>query len=538
LLTKRLLPLIPASLDVIQVLPTPDSITIIAASRAATAACPGCGQPSQRVHSTYGRRLQDLPWQGHAVELRVRARRFRCVEAACARQTFAELLPGTALRRAKRTCRLGDLQRHIALATGGEGGARLAQRLAMPTSPDTLLRLVSKPPLPAPATPKVLGVDEWAWRRGHRYGTVLVDLERNKVVDLLPDRQAGTLATWLREHPGVEVIARNRAGAFADGSREGAPEALQVADRWHLLRNIGDALRHVVERHGGALRRAIRDVAADLASERGAGEPKPRPEPTPTALERRRAEARAQRQAAYDEAVRMRGDGATLADIAAALGTAPRTLATWFAAGHAPLRNRKPGGSILDPFRSHLEGRYAEGCHNARLLWRELRALGFEGRPTIVRTWIGRWNKARPNAPGSAAPSGPRWTPPSVHAVTRMLAYGSEGCPDGHKRTCERLLAQTPELAAAVGTAGRLIRLLRRETEEPLADVLDAMKGTALAGLAASLERDKPAVQAALDTPWTTSPVKGQVNRLKLIKRTMYGRAGFPLLRSRVLQAA
>ena len=399
LLTKRLLPLIPASLDVIQVLPTPDSITITAASRVDTAACPSCGHSSQRVHSTYERRLQDLPWQGRAVELRVRARRFRCVDAACARQTFAEPLPQTALRRAKRTCRLGDLQRHIALAAGGEAGARLAQRLAMPISPDTLLRLVSKPPLPAPTTPKVLGVDEWAWRRGHRYGTVLVDLERNKVVDLLPDRRAETLATWLHEHPGVEVIARDRAetqsvcgwaGAFADGSREGASEALQVADRWHLLCNIGDALRHVVERHGTALRRAIRDVAADLASERGAGELKPRPEPMPTALERRRAEARAQRQAAYDEAVRMRADGATLADIAAALGTAPRTLATWFAAGHAPLRNRKSGGSILDPFRSHLEGRYAEGCRNARLLWHKLCALGFEGRPTIVRTWIGR----------------------------------------------------------------------------------------------------------------------------------------------------
>ena len=217
---------------------------------------------------------------------------------------------------------------------------------------------------------------------------------------------------------------------------------------------------------------------------------------------------------------------------------APRTLARWFAVGHAPLRNCKPGGSILDPFRIHLERRYAQGCHNARLLWCELRALSFEGQPTIVRTWIGRWNKAQPDAALGVAPLGPRWTPPSAHAVTRILVHGGEGVPNGYKRACECLLSQVPELAAAADAAGRLVRLLRRESKEPLADVLNAMRETALARLAASLERDKAAVQATLDAPWTTIPVEGQVNRLKLIKRTMYGRAGFALLRSRVLQAA
>jgi transposase len=411
--------LIPAGLTVIQVLPTPDTITIVATSDASTAACPSCGCLSQHVHSTYQRQLQDLPWQGRAVVLRVRARRFRCPDLACARRTFVEPLSGATVRRAWRTCRLGDLQRHIGLAAGGEAGARLARRLAIPVSPDTLLRLVARSPEPVAPVPKMLAVDDWAWRKGRRYGTVLIDLERNQVVDLLPDRQAQTLAAWLREHPGIEVIARDRAGAFADGAAQGAPEAVQVADRWHLLRNVGDALRHAVERYHAVLRRIGREIATKLAAECAASEPAPKQEPVPTALERRRTEARARRQALYDEAVRLREGGATLKSIAATLGTPPRTLAYWFATGHAPLYDRRPSGSILNPFRDYLERRYAEGCRNARQLWRELCAQGFEGRPSIVRVWIGRWNKAgsggrRLQRSHARAGSCPRFAPSRV----------------------------------------------------------------------------------------------------------------------------
>ena len=163
-MTKRLLPLIPAGLTVVQVLPTPDTITIVASSDASTAACPSCGHLSRRVHSSYQRRLQDLPWQGRAVVIQVRARRFRCSDLACARRTSAEPLSGATVRRAWRTCRLGDLQRHIGLAAGGEAGSRLARRLAMPVSPDTLLRLVARSPEPVTSVCKVVAVDEWAWR--------------------------------------------------------------------------------------------------------------------------------------------------------------------------------------------------------------------------------------------------------------------------------------------------------------------------------------------------------------------------------------
>ena len=337
---KRLPPLIPAGLLVQQILPSPDHVIIEARSGQHSAACPECGVPSERVHSLYGRTLGDLPWQGRAVTLRVRARRFRCLAPSCPRRTFAECLTGVASRSARRTERLGDLQRHLGLALGSEAGARLAERLAMPTSADTLLRMTVRVPKDAPAptaAPRVLAVDDWAWRRGHHYGTVLVDLEHNRVVDLLPDRQAGTLAAWLRQHPGVEVVARDRAGAYAEGVRQGAPEAVQVADRWHLLRNLGMAVQALADRHSSAVRSAARRVTDELAAAAAAMPPPPPPARALTAAKRASRASFDRRQARYEEAARLHVAGASISRIAALLGAERKTVRRWLRLGHAPL---------------------------------------------------------------------------------------------------------------------------------------------------------------------------------------------------------
>ena len=537
-----LLSFVPRALEVIKVLPTTDQVTIEASPRSRVAECPSCGLVSRRVHSVYRRVLNDLPWQGRPVTIRVAARRFRCPNRACSRQTFAERLTGVMAVSSRRTGRLRDLQRHLALALGGQAGARLAARLAIPTSPDTLLRLALARPLGEKTrpTPRVLGIDDWAWRRGHRYGTVMVDLETNNVVDLLPDREAATVAAWLRGRPGVEIVARDRAGAYADGARQGAPAAVQVADRWHLLRNLGDAVQGLSDKHSAAAGRAAQQVRAHLQA---AATTTPLPASTmipstPTTAERASMASRARRQSRYEEAARLRAAGASIKRIATELGTDRKTVRRWLRLGHAPSWNQPAGGGMLDAFSDVLTRRWSEGCRNAAQLWRELVALGFRGRPSTVRHWLGKRRRGAEQDAPVAAVLPPIWPVPRGYRLARLLMS------DTAKLTAEdalfrtRLLEDEPALGTSVAWAQRLHALLRRQVTGDLDEILTAAADTLLARFAAGLRRDFAAISAALELPWTTSPVEGQISRLKMLKRTMYGRAGFDLLRARVLHAA
>jgi transposase len=536
IVSSPLLSLIPRALRVMRVLPAADHVTIEASPCRCMAECPTCGSVSWRVHSNYLRTLRDLPSHGRAVMILVSARRFRCLNVACARKTFAERLED-ALAYARRTKRLGDLQRHLGLALGGEAGTRLAERVAVPISADTLLRMTASTAGESPAvTPRVLAVDDWAWRRGHRYGTILVDLERNQVVELLPDRRADTLAAWLRAHPGIDIVARDRAGAYADGIRQGAPEAVQVADRWHLLRNLGDAVRAVVDRHHVEVRKVAKQIAVEAIVPVASASVAPADPAKPTAAEQRSQNAYARRQARYEEAARLKTAGVSLKRIAAMVGAERKTVRGWLRAAHAPLwrKPRRLGG--LAPYQDHLDRRWAGGCRNAAQLWRELVPLGFAGKPGTVRQWAGRRRKSEPQAASAPGTHAVTAEPSSARQITRQLMT-DDILSQPEQNFVSRLLMQVPGLAECIAAAKRLNALLRHKSKETLHKVLADAGKTALGSFVAGLRRDLGAVQAALELPWTTSPAEGQINRLKMLKRTMYGRAGFPLLRARVLHA-
>ena len=517
-----------------QVLPAPDCVTILTVPKLSESICPLCAVASGRVHSHYTRTLADLPWQGRRAAIQVRARRFRCATAGCPRRVFAERLPDVAQPRARRSARLGSIQRHIGFALGGEPGSRLAARLAMPVSGDTLLRLVRAGTFAASPPPRVIGVDDWSWRRGHRYGTIICDLERRRVIDLLPDRSANTLASWLKQH-GQEVttVSRDRSGVYADGIRAGAPEAVQVADRWHLMVNASDALRQVLDRH----QRQLREAAHLCASHDSVPLASARKQPASTQAVRQRAERREQRQARYQEVANLQRDGVAIKQIARQLGMARNAVRRWLRAGEATVYRRAPGRSLLDRHLTYVEQRWAEGrCHTAQL-WRELRDQGFDGGYDIVRRWAIRRRPLDAAVNSRTCPL-PSWRVPSSRRAARLLTMPGEALRRADRRFIDTLNALSPDIRTAAEAVNAFCRMVRTRDAAALDAWLITARSTALRGFVNGLISDIAAVQAALSQPWSNGPVEGQVNRLKLVKRQMYGRANFDLLRSRVLHVA
>ncbi len=521
-------------------------ITLTVSSVQRKAACPECQHPAERVHSQYWRTAADLPLGGLVVRLHLLVHRYFCDNRACKRRTFAERFPAFLAVYARRTLRLAAQQHQVGLSLGGQGAAKLLGCLAMPTSADTVLRLVKNTPAQAAATPRVLGVDDWAWAKGQRYGTILVDLEQHCVVDLLPDRSPETLAAWLRAHPGIEIISRDRGLEYIKGIEQGAPCAVEVADRWHLLRNLADALIRLLDQNQACLYAVASEPTAKPAT---ISEPPPAgPEPesdtsrAPTKLEQRQQEARERRLARYQAVLDLHEQGAKSRAIARQLGLSRSTVRRYLKAGGFPERSKRGGqSSLLDSYLPYLEQRWDEGCHNGVQLYREIQQVGYSGsRPTVSR-WVAKMRRQTPGRKGPEQPSAQlkKVTRPwSARYAVWLLLKEPEGLEPDKRAALERMLDASPGLRPAYNFAQAFLRMVRHREAKGLRPWLDAVieyKIPELSGFAKSLERDFNAVYAALSLPWSNGQVEGQVNRLKMIKRQMYGRAGFNLLRQRVL---
>jgi transposase len=405
----------------------------------------------------------------------------------------------------------------------------------MEISPDTVLRRVKEGDgVSAGAELKVVGVDDWAWRKGQRYGTILVDLERRVPIDLLADRSAGSLETWLKAHPGVQVISRDRAGVYAEGAAKGAPEAIQVADRFHLLCNLTAAVERSLESRREPLRSAVQAHNQESDSARAeALTAKPDPK---TRYEQQKEVRRQRRLDRYNQVVELHRRGMSQNDISRTLDLERKTVRRFLRAGQFPERahaRRRP--ARVSAFQEYLKQRWNEGCHNATQLWHEIESQGYRGGRSMVARLVSAFRIRAPQPPFRAKPQ-PRDLSPRQAAM--LMAKHPERLTEDQQGLLTKLTATSPEIA----TMNTLIKdfsvLLR---EHRIKDFRAWSADTIASGFPElkrfcdGLERDRAAVLAAIELPWSNGQVEGQVHRLKLIKRQMYGRAGFPLLRSRVL---
>jgi len=548
MLTEILLPK-SANLCLEEVITEPTMIVLHVSSGQTEALCPGCTHRSKRVHSHYTRTVADLPWAEWPIYLKVLVQRFFCDNPACRSKTFAERFVEVVARYARRTLRLATRQQQTAYALGGEAGAKLAAHLIIPTSADTLLRLIRKVSPVEVKSPKVLGVDDWAWSKGHRYGTILVDLERHCPIDLLPDRSADSLAAWLQAHPEVEIVCRDRAKEYIDGATRGAPQAQQVADRWHLLQNLREALERLLDQHSACLYAAANEPAVPVIeltlppSTQADETPPPPPSPPLTQAQQKCQTTRDRRLARYQAVLELQQQGLSRRAMARRLGLGYRTIQRYLDADTFPeMAQRRKGRSILDKYVPYLQQRWLEGEHNGSQLFREIKAQGYGGGPGMVGLWAAQQRGERKRS--QATKTDPKQSKPTVQRpwsaryAVWLLLKDPDLLPTEKKAALERMLQTSPDIQRAYNFAQAFGRIVRGRLSKALTPWLEAVAQSGLTPLksfAAGLERDKTAVSAALSLIWSNGQTEGQVNRLKLIKRQMYGRAKFDLLRLRVL---
>ena len=534
-------------LEVAQVGDLSDSVRITVRTGTAPVLCRGCQMASVRVHDRYRRYLHDLACGGRPVQIVLETRRLRCTNPACPVATFAEQVPGVTERHQRRTAGLRGLLEHLALALAGRAGSRLAAVLGMPVSRCTLIRLLRALPDPPIGQVTVLGVDDFAKRKGHSYASVLINMDTHQVIDVLPDREADTFAGWLREHPGVQVICRDRAGAYALGASEGAPQAIQVADRFHLWQNLSEAVEKTVITHRATL---PEPALAPEPGPEGQVDPGDHAAPDPTAVplvplaepigfydsagRQRRLIARHRERYAAVHA--LLAEGHSHSAIGRKLRLNRHTVARF---AHAPsidqvLFQATHRAGILDDFKPYLGRRWNAGVTDATVLYGEIQAQGFTGSVQTVRAYLRplRGTEAAPKA----APATP--APPKPRRVTRWIMTHPDRLTGDDAAHLATIVARSPELAATAGHVRSFAAMMTTLQGHRLDEWISAVRADPLPDLHSftnGLERDQTAVLAGLTLPYSSGAVEGRICKIKFLKRLMFGRANYDLLRTMIL---
>ncbi|WP_280923698.1 ISL3 family transposase [Streptomyces roseochromogenus] len=525
------------------------TVTFCAHAAGPTARCPRCGVVSWRVHGRYARRLADAPLGGASTMVELVVRRFKCLNPPCPAVTFTEQVDGLTSPHARYTPLLSTLLTSIAACLAGRPGARLAAALSIRVAKDKLLDLLRQLPELPQASVRVLGVDDFALRKGGSYATILVDLEQRRPVDVLPGRDAEPLATWLRDHPEVEVICRDRAGAYAEGARSGAPQARQVADAWHLLRNLAEAVEKTVGAHHPCIRTAFttaQAVAESAAASTGTAEPPAEemlfvpPDGTRDVLGRpRRLVARTTER--YTAVQQLLAEGESLASISRRLRLDHSTVRRFARAQSLDelLVKATSRASILDEYRPYLHERWREGCHDIPQLHQELRARGFAGSIQCVRRYFRPFKKSHSPKPRNSFTPAPEPRPaPKPRRIVRWIMTNPGHLAESDAAELKQIRAACPHLDATAGHVRDFAAMMRDLRGDDLPAWMDRVLADdlpALHSLVNGMKRDLDAVTVGLSTPWSSGQVEGHVTRAKLLKRMGFGRANLDLLRRRIL---
>ena len=485
---------------------------------------PHCGTRGSRIHSHYQRTIADVAFAGRGLILKVLVRKWLCPDTSCPQRIFAEQFPGLVQRYARTTDRVIEVLQALGVTVNGADAARIALKFGLSTTAKTIIRRVLQLPLPKDPSIQIVGIDEWAWKKGSRYGTILVDLEHRRVADLLPERSVETSAAWFQEHPEVKIVSRDRGKIFREAASLGAPQAQQIADRFHLQQNFADALEHFFRHHKQALTTAARQLAG-----------KTRPAPKTVA----KLQTDQERQRRQTQRVRLHKDiwalfraGQHKEEIARVVGISSRSVYRVLEHEQPPAREvRHWTHHLTDPYLSYLSTCWNEGCHKAVQLYEEIVAQGYTGSLRTIEKTVKAFRHA------GIKPVGKRTIlfqkTPSARSTALMMVRPVEHRTSEQITFIEQIVSNNPLIATAwtlTQEFGQLLRKLEGKSRLEQWKAAVRLSGiTELIRFVDGLADDEAAVTNACTETWSNGMVEGFNHKVKLIKRSCYGQAGFPL---------